>query len=306
MAAISASPARSGERSRAPRRGPWLLALPLLVGLVTFSVYPLVYVAALSVSESSLGRTFQEWVHLANYRKALDDSVFTDSLRRSVLFSFVGTFAQLALGVAVALLLDNAVRGGRVLRTIILLPLITPPIMVATAWKLIFNPGAGLLNSVLLELGVIDEPVSWLGSSRWALKMVGIADAWQWTPFVALLAFAALQSLPGDILEAASIDGASSVRRFCSITLPALMPSLTAIFLLKLIISFKVFDLVYGMTYGGPGFDTNLASFQIYRVGLQQFDVGYAAAQTVIFALMVSLITLPIVLVRDRIIDRWQ
>jgi multiple sugar transport system permease protein len=148
--------------------------------------------------------------------------------------------------------------------------------------------------------------VSFLGSTRWALPAIGLADAWQWTPFVALLALATLQVLPDDALEAASLDGASAWTRFWSITFPMILPSVTAIFLIKLIISFKVFDLVFSLTSGGPGFDTNLASFQIYRVGLQQFNVGYAAAQTILFALLVGFVTLPIVVFRDRTIKAWM
>jgi multiple sugar transport system permease protein len=298
---------REGVRTGARRRlGPRLLVLPLLIGLAVFSIYPLVYLAALSISKSLLGSTFQEWVGGANFRAALDDAVFTDSLKLSVLFAIPVSFVELVAGLGIALLVHGQLRGGRIIRTLILLPLITPPIMIATAWKLIFNPAGGLLNSVLQRLGLIDQPISFLGSSDWALRAVGLADAWQWTPFVALLAFAALQSLPEEIFEAAATDGASVWKRFWTITLPMLAPALIAIYLIKLIISFKVFDLVYGMTFGGPGFDTNLASFQIYRVGLQQFNVGYAAAQTLIFGLLVGLITMPIVFLRDWSLRRWQ
>ena len=298
---------REGARTGARwRLGPWLLVLPLLIGLAAFTLYPLVYLAALSISKSLLGSTFQEWVGTANFRKAWNDDVFRNSLQLSVLFAFPIAFIELVAGVAIALLVHGNLRGGRIIRTLILLPLITPPIMIATAWKLIFNPAGGLLNSVLQRLGLIDQPISFLGSSEWALRAVGLADAWQWTPFVALLTFAALQSLPEDVAEAAATDGASIWTRFWTITLPMLMPALVAIYLIKLIISFKVFDLVYGMTFGGPGFDTNLASFQIYRVGLQQFDVGYAGAQTLIFGLLVGLLTMPIVFLRDWSLRRWQ
>jgi multiple sugar transport system permease protein len=283
----------------------WGLVAPLLIGLATFSIYPLIYLGALSLSESLLGNTFQYWIGLDNFRDAFNDTVFTDALRRSIIFAIPVSLVEVVLGVMAALLLDTFVRGGHLLRALILLPLITPPIMVATAWKLIFNPTGGLLNSVLTDLGIIDAPVSWLGSSRWALPAVGLADAWQWTPFVALLAFATLQAMPGDVLEAAAIDGAGRWSRFWTITFPMILPSVSAIFLIKLIIAFKIFDLVYSLTFGGPGFDTNMGSFQIWRVGLQQFNVGYAAAQTILFALLVSLITLPIVIARDRMIKAW-
>jgi multiple sugar transport system permease protein len=274
--------------------------------LVAFSLYPLVYGLALSFSKSQLGNPFQAWIGVENYRDALADGVFVDSLKRSIFFSLPVSLVQVAAALAVAIMLDANLRAGKVIRTLILLPLITPPIMVAATWKLIFNPTGGLLNNLLRDLGVIEAPVSFLGSSQWALPAVALADTWQWTPFAALLAFAALQGLPSDVLDAAAIDGASAWRRFWSVMLPTLLPALAAIFLVKVVISFKIFDLVYAMTGGGPGFDTNLASFQIYRVGLQQFNVGYAAAQTMIFGLVVGLVTLPIVIARDKMVARWM
>jgi len=279
--------------------------LPMLVGVLAFALYPFLYLIVLSTSKSQLGDPFQEWIGLANYRTALRDTVFTDALRRSVIFAIPVSFIELLAGVVIALLVNGSLRGGHIIRTLILLPLITPPIMVATAWKLIFNPSGGLLNSVLADLGLIDKPISFLRSAQWALPAVALADAWQWTPFVALLAIATLQAMPDDVLQAASIDGAGAWSSFWTITFPMILPSLAAIFLIKLIITFKVFDLVYSLTFGGPGFDTNLATFQIYRVGLQQFNVGYAAAQTILFGLLVGLITFPIVVIRDWTVKNW-
>ncbi|MCC6790960.1 MAG: sugar ABC transporter permease [Thermomicrobiales bacterium] len=284
---------------------PKLLVLPMVAGLLAFAVYPSIYLVFLAASESQLGKRFQEWVWLDNVRAAFNDNVFTDSLIRSALFAIPVSLIELVLGLAIAVLLTTSLRGGHVARTLILLPLMTPPIMVATAWKLIYNPGGGLLNGWLTDLGLIDKPISYLGSSRWALPTIGFADAWQWTPFVVLLAYAALQTLPEDVAEAAMVDGATAWRTFWSISLPMIMPALVAIFLIRLIMAFKVFDLVYSLTFGGPGFDTNLATFNIWRTALRQFDVGYASAQTLIFGLLVGLITLPVVLLRDWVVKNW-
>jgi multiple sugar transport system permease protein len=271
----------------------------MVVGLLLFALYPFIYLIALSFSKSLLGQTFQEWIGFSNFRTAFRDSVFTDSLIRSIVFAIPVSLIELVLGVGIAILLQGAVRGGHVVRTLILLPLMTPPIMVATAWKLIFNPTGGLLNGILQDLGITSSPISFLGTSPWAFISIGVADAWQWTPFVALLAFAALQSLPEETHQAALVDGASRWRAFWSIAFPMVLPALAAIFLIRVIIAFKVFDLVYSLTFGGPGFDTNLATFHIFRTAFRQFDVGYGAAQTLIFAVMVGILTLPIVLLRD-------
>jgi len=298
------SPLRRLSMSR--RLAPRLLVLPMVAGLLAFAVYPLVYLIVLAASESQLGDTFQAWVGWDNVSAALRDRVFTDSLVRSTLFAVPVSILELVLGVAIAVLLQGSVRGGHVIRTLILLPLMTPPIMVATAWKLIFNPGGGLLNGWLTDLGLIDEPITYFGSSTWAFPAVGVADAWQWTPFVVLLAFAALQALPEDLSEAALMDGATPWRSFWSISLPLVMPALVAILLLRMITAFKLFDLVYALTFGGPGFDTNVATFQIWRTALRQFDVGYAAAQTLIFGLLVGIVTLPLVLFRDWTVRNWS
>lgn len=293
------------RRSLGGGSGPRLLVAPLVFGLLAFAVYPFLFLLTLSSTRSLLGKPFQEWVGLANYRAALGDTTFLASLARSVAFAVPVTLLQLLLGIAVALLLHGSVRGGHVVRTLLLLPLMTPPIMVAVAWKLILSPSGGLLNALLLDLGMIAKPVSVLGSSTWAFPAVGLADAWQWTPFVILLTFAALQALPDETLQAALVDGASPPRAFWTITLPMVAPALIAIALIRLIMAFKVFDLVYALTQGGPGFDTTVATYQIYRTALERFDVGSAAAQTVLFGLLVSLCTLPVVLLRDWALRRY-
>ena len=121
-----------------------------------------------------------------------------------------------------------------------------------------------------------------------------------------LLAYAALQAQPEEIQQAALVDGASAWRAFWSITLPMIIPALVAIALLRLIMAFKLFDLVYALTQGGPGFDTTVGTFQIYRVALERFDVGYGAAQTILFGLVVGLATLPVVLLRDWAVKSWS
>lgn len=292
--------------TRQRRLVPWLMVAPMILGLLAFAVYPLIYLAVLSASNSLLGQPFQAWVGLDNYRAAITDDIFIGSLLRSLGFAIPVSVVELGLGLAIAVLLHGSIRGGHVVRTLILLPLMTPPIMVAVAWKLILHPVGGLLNASLLRLDLVDKPVTFLGSSTWAFPAVGLADAWQWTPFVVLLAYAALQAQPEEIQQAALVDGASTWRAFWSITLPMIVPALIAIALLRLIMAFKLFDLVYALTQGGPGFDTTVGTFQIYRVALERFDVGYGAAQTILFGVAVGLATLPVVLLRHWAVKSWS
>jgi multiple sugar transport system permease protein len=268
---------------------------PLVASLTVTTVYPGLFLLALAVSDSRLGKPFRAFSGLKNLAASASDPLFLSALVRSAVYAVASSLVQLALGLAIALLLSALVKSGRFLMSFILLPLMTPPVMVGIAWKLILAPAGGLLNGVLMAIGLTDQPISFLGTDVLAWASVGVADVWQWTPFIAILCFAAIASLPGDVWEAAALDGATRWQTFRRITLPLLAPQLAAIFLLRLVIAFKIFDLIYVLTFGGPGFATTTATFAIWRRALEQFDVGRAAAETLIFSLVVGVVTLPAV-----------
>lgn len=287
-------------------RTAWLMLLPLLAGLLIFAVYPSLYVLALSFTKSTLGQPFKTWIGWGNYRWLTigGDEIFAPSLLRAALFSLGVALLELWLGTWLALLLASLKRGGRLVRSIMLLPLMTPPVLVGVAWKLLLAPGGGLINGKLLEWGLVDRPVSFLGTQPWAMLSLMVADVWQWTPFVAILAYAALRQVPDDIIEAALLDGASDSAIFWRILLPLTAPLLLAIFVLRLIMAFKTFDLLYILTFGGPGSSTEMAGFAIWRTALRSFDVGTAAAQTVLFAVFVSIFILPFLWLNRRVEER--
>lgn len=290
--------------SRSNRRVGWAFSTPALIAGLIVTVYPLVYLLASSVSESTLGRPFQSFVGGENFAEAFGDATFTGALVRTTVFAIVTSLFQVGLGLTIALLMRQLTRGEHVIRTLILLPLLTPPVMAAVVWKLILAPNGGLLNSVLMQLGWISEPLSLLGSPVWAIWMVGLADSWQWTPFVALIIYAGLLALPQSVYEAAQVEGANAWQTFRYLTFPMILPTLTAVLLIKLIISFKIFDLVYVLTQGGPADSSMLSGFLIFRTAMREFNVGYAAAQTVIFVIVVTLVTIPVTLLRNR--TRWS
>ncbi len=277
----------------------WAFVAPMVLGLTVFAVYPFVYLVLLSFSKSNLGTLFVDWVGLTNYGDTFGNTKFTASIWRSVQFAILTTAVTIVLGMAVALLLDTAVRGRHVMRTLMLLPLLTPPVTVGVMWQLLLMPKGGWVNSFLMDLQVVSQPISFLGSPDLAFPAVSLADVWQWTPFVAIMIFAALQTLPEEVFEAATLDGASRTQSFWFMTLPMLAPALLTIAVLKLVIAFKVFDLVFVLTAGGPGQSTTVSSFHIYRVAIQQFNVGLAAAQTIMFAILVGLVTLPFTTAHD-------
>lgn len=289
---------------RRARRASWTgraLLAPAVIAIVIIAIYPLGYIIAASFSESSLGRPFTEWVGFDNFAALLGDGVTLPSLGRSLLFAIPSALIALVAGLVVALSLDAAVKGGRVIRVLLLLPLMTPPVMAGVIWKLMLAPTGGLLNNIGQSFAPGSEPFLFLGSSPAAMISVILVDAWQWTPFCVLLVFAALQTLPTEVYEASQVDGAGVWQTFWRVTFPLVLPSLITVLLLKLVVSFKIFDLVFIMTSGGPGFDTTVSSFQIYRTGLQTFDVGAAAAQTIAFLVLVTIVILPLNAVRQRL-----
>lgn len=267
------------------------------------SIYPLVYLIASSLSRSTLGKPFQEWVGGANYAEVIADTAFRDSIVRSVAVAVGGALIQTTIGLAIALALRSLTRGVGILRTVILLPLLTPPVMAAIIWKLVLDPTGGVLNTLLRNLGFISEPLSLLGSPTWAIFVIVFADTWQWTPFMALLIYAALLTLPEDVYEASRLDGAGAWKTFTNVTLPLVMPALLGIFLIKLILSFKLFDSIYILTAGGPGSTTTLGSYLIFRTGLREFQVSEAATMTILFIVVVTLATLPLMAASKRV--RW-
>lgn len=277
----------------------WLMLVPVMAGLGAFFVYPLVYLIALSLSQSTLANTFQRYDGWENFDWMFTGTDFTSSIITTVTFAVFVSVFQLMLGLLIAYLLFTSVRNGKVLRAIILLPLMTPPVMVGIAWKLLLSP-TGWINSLLSRAGLIEQPISILGDQRFAFPSIMLADTWQWTPFIVILAYAALQSLPEDVFEAAALDGAKGWTTFFKLTLPMLAPALLSILLIRMIMAFKTFDLIYVLTQGGPGGATDMSTYMIWRTALQEFDLGLAAAQTLYFAVVVSIVTLPIVLLNNK------
>jgi multiple sugar transport system permease protein len=264
----------------------WLLLTPLLLIVVGVTFYPLFNTVRLSFTDASLtgGASAAAWVGLDNFTYALTDPDFQASLRRTLYFTLVSVAAEIVLGVAVALLLDQPFRGRTLLRALLVLPWALPTIVNAIMWRLIFNPEFGSLNAALTQLGAIDRYRSWLGEPTTAMNMVILADVWKNYPLVALIVLAALQTIPRDLHEAAIIDGAGAWTRFRSITLPWIMGPLLVAAVLRTIEAFKVFDIIYVMTRGGPADATKTVSFFVYNESFSYLRAGSGAS----FALIVT------------------
>jgi len=284
------------------RRAP---AVPLVLGLVVFAGFPTVYLLFAAFSRSTLGRPFQRWVGWSNVETVLASPAEWTTLLNTVLLALPVSLIETLLGLALALLLNGEGRRSALLRPLILLPLITPPVMVGVAWKLSLAPAGGWVDAVLLGAGLIDRPISFLGETFWAPIAVGFADIWQWTPFAAILTLAALRSRSPEVIEAALIDGAGPRDLFLHITLPAIAPTLAAVFLIRLIIASRIFDLVFTLTFGGPGNATTTAGFAIWRTALESFDIGRAAVETLLFAVVVGVVTWPASRLHKKVVEVW-
>jgi multiple sugar transport system permease protein len=207
---------------------------------------------------------------------------------------------ETVLGMAIALLVTRETRQGRVVRSLLLIPMVMTPVVVGVLWRMLFNPDFGLFNYVLSLFGADPTRLLWLGDPRLALWAVMITDIWEWTPFVVLCFVAGLTSLPVDTYKAARVDGASAWQIFWHISLPLLKPVILVTVLLRFLDAFKVVDTIYVMTYGGPGDATKLLSFFIYETGLKYFNIGYASTISWIFIIFMFILTFYLIRERQR------
>ena len=287
------------------RRVPLWLAVPAIAGLVLFLVYPTVYLVALALTDSSLARPLRAVSGVDNFQSAFTSPAFIPSLWRSTLFALLATVLTTSLGLVLALLLRA--RGTRfgVVGALLLLPLVTAPVLIGVAWKLLLAPVGGGLASVFSAVGL--SGFNPLGTGAGAFAVVLLIHVWQWTPFAVLILFAALGVVRPELLESARIDGAGPWRTFTTVTWPAIAPTAWAVAVLALVIGYKVFDLIVVITAGGPGFATTLAPFVIFQTGLRgSFDMGTAAAQTLIFALVVGAVATVFTAARARVVRGEQ
>ncbi|MGO2367683.1 MAG: carbohydrate ABC transporter permease [Serratia sp. (in: enterobacteria)] len=274
------------------RRQAWVLLAPMLLMMLLLTAWPLARTLWLSFTDAALvgdGVT-PAWVGMDNFFYALTDPDFQAALWRTLYFTLVSVAFEGVIGVLVALLLNQKFHGRNLLRVLVILPWALPTIVNATMWRLNFNPDYGSINALLTQLGVIDHYRSWLGDPASALNAVMLADIWKNYPLITLLTLAALQSIPDDLYEAARLDGASAWRRFRAITLPAILAPLAVALVLRTIDAFKVFDIIYVMTRGGPMDSTKTLSFFVYQESFSYLRAGSGAAYAVLMTLLCGLL----------------
>jgi ABC-type sugar transport system permease subunit len=274
--------------ARRRRTGLWLVAPALLV-LLAVLAYPIAASLILGFQDATIagGGVTSSWVGLDNYQRMLSDPTFGTALRNSLYFTLVEVIAVLVVSLAVALLLDALKGRAGLFVVVLLIPWALAPVANAVLWKWIYNANYGILNAILLQLGLIDQKVVWLGDPFLALNMMLIADAWKAIPFITLLMLAGLQNVPSYLYRAARVDGAGAWQRFRHVTLPGLRVPILVAIVLQSIWALKVFDLVFVLTKGGPMDGTVVLNFLAWRVTFNFLDLGYGAAiANVLFVLM--------------------
>lgn len=274
------------------RRQAWVLLAPMLLVMLLLTAWPLMRTIWLSFTDAALigSGDAPGWIGVENYLYALSDPDFRLSLWRTLYFTLVSVAFEGVTGVLVALLLNQRFTGRNVLRVLVILPWALPTIVNAMMWRLNFNPDYGSVNALLTQLGILDGYRSWLGSPDSALNAVMFADVWKNYPLVTLLVLAALQSIPDDLFEAARLDGASAWRRFRAITFPAIVGALSVALVLRTIDAFKIFDIIYVMTRGGPVDSTKTLSFYVYQESFSYLRAGSGAAYAILMTLLCAVL----------------
>ncbi|MFK0274456.1 carbohydrate ABC transporter permease [Ensifer sp. NPDC090286] len=268
----------------------WLLMLPLLAVMIAVIGWPLIDTVRLSFTDAKLVGTEGTFVGFDNYAKMLGGSNFQRAFITTTWFAVVSVTAEMVLGVLAALLLNQQFRGRTALRALMILPWALPTVVNATLWRLIYNPEYGALNAALMQLGLIDSYRSWLGEPGSALTALIIADCWKNFPLVALIALAALQAVPRDITAASLVDGAGPFNRFRYVIMPYLAGPLLVALVLRTIEAFKVFDLIWVMTRGGPANSTRTLSILVYQEAFSFQRAGSGASLALIVTLLVTVL----------------
>jgi len=269
-------PVRRSNRNRLPQ----LLISPSLLIIAAVLLIPIVYSLVLSFSKLNLSDQSLSSVGVDNYARMLSEPSYQKAIGLTLLFTVITVTLEMVLGVGMALVLNQNFKGRGLLRGLMILPWALPGVVNAILWKWIFNANYGPFNSLLLQLGVIDHYHVWLGQPVSAFICVLVANLWKETPYVVLLTIAALATIPNDLYESASIDGASAWRSFWRITLPLILPVVTVLLITKTIWTLQTYDLVYIMTAGGPQNTTQFITLLVQRTAFKYQQFGLASAMS--------------------------
>ncbi len=270
------------------RWAPALFVGPAVGVMAVACLYPVLSAFQLGLVDWSLGTPWASarWVGLDNFVSAFSNPRVWSSLLTTLLFAAVCVSAEMVLGIALALALEHPVRGMAFFRTLFILPMMIAPIAVGLAWRYLFDAQFGLINAVLGLLGIAAK--TWLADPTLAFVAIVIADVWQWTPFVFIMMIAALANLDGAVIEASRIDGACWWQMTLLVKLPMVMHVIAITLMMRLIDAFRVLEVIYVLTFGGPGDSTEILALHIYKTAFVGQQLGVAAAISVLLLVVVA------------------
>jgi len=285
---------RAGGGRYNPNRAGKYFVLPALLLYACFFIYPFL---------SSIWLSFTDWNGVApavftgldNYRHLAVDSQMWNALRNNLIWVVLGTAIPIALGLLLSVVLWSGARGSLFFRTVYFLPLVVSPVVVGVIWGWIYNPLFGLLNRALKAIGLGFLATGWLGNPTTALYAVLLTAIWGYIGFCVVVLFSALQKVDGELIDAATLDGADALRRFWHVVLPQISPVLTMVIVYTVIGGFNVFDVVYVMTQGGPANASEVIATYTYKTSFQENEMGYGTALSMVMtviALLAAVITL--------------
>jgi ABC-type sugar transport system permease subunit len=279
---------------RSERRLAWLLVAPALVVIAGMALVPVAATTwnALHLHDLRFPWLGTPFIGLDNFREAAGDPRFHGALVRTLLFAVVTVPIELALGLALALLMHGVTRGRALVRVAVLLPWAIPTVVAALVWRFLFEAQTGIVNAPLQALGLLGDSFDWFVHPVAAWVPIAMADIWKTTPFVAILLLAGLQAIDQNLYEAAGMDGAGAVRQFLTITLPLLQPALIVAGAFRALDALRLFDLSFVMTGGGPGTATEPLSLYAFVALMQRLRFGYGSALSITVFLLTFAVAL--------------
>ena len=282
------------------RRFVWTMSSPAMLVLILLTIFPIIFTIYCSFTDYYfLNKTQSNFIGLKNFIDLFKDRYFIQASLNTLKFVLLAVFCELILGIFIAVFVDSLKHIGKVMRVVILLPALIPPVTVALIWQMMMSNNNGILNRMLNTLGI--NGINWLLSPEYAFSSVLLIDIWQYTPVVFLIIFAALQAIPDSQFEAAKIDGVNTWQKFIYITLPNIKEALYLAVIMRMVDTFRLFDKVNILTKGGPAGTTSTMTQYIYQHGVNGLNLGFSSAASIIMTLSVLIfITIYTLIIKSK------
>jgi len=286
------------------KRLAWLFVLPTLTLVVGVYAYPILTTLVYSVTTIDIATyTIREFVGLGNFQYIISNEFFSPTLIRTIYFGMMVVVMTILLAIGVSLLININFKGNKILKIIILLPWAVPPVVSGVMWSQMFQYEFGFINKIIKIFGGQGDTI-WLGSPTLALHVLIITEIWRWLPFATLFIFAAMQTIPRSVIEAAAIDGAGYFKTVKRVILPIIVPGIIPVAIFLFVSAMKAFDTIFVLTAGGPRSGTTTLNYLVYLQGFQQFKFGRAAATAYILTFVILAVIFTMFLVNRLLSQR--